>query len=108
MIFLSLLLLTILLFSPASIHANTEKIIFRAPNPITIPDFSPNLEDLKIDFVSPTRNIIRAQIVRAFPNQPEPKGLQSWYLLDSLEPSQRYELRVCWAATVSSFRRFPM
>ncbi|KAG9822819.1 hypothetical protein KCU63_g17092, partial [Aureobasidium melanogenum] len=27
------------------------------------------------------------------------RGLSSWYTLDNLRPGQRYEVRICWAAT---------
>lgn len=30
------------------------------------------------------------------------KGTESWFLLEGLVPGQRYEVRVCWVATVCS------
>ncbi|KAF2417695.1 hypothetical protein EJ08DRAFT_599867 [Tothia fuscella] len=90
--------LTLLQFV-VSIYANTEKTIFVAPKGNTIPNVHPGLDDLCIDSLSSDNSVLRTQLSVAFPNKTSPKGLQSWYLLDQLNAGQRYEVRVCWAAT---------
>lgn len=81
-------------------RANTEKTIFVAPPSITIPNVHPGLDDLCIDNLTPANSIVQAQLPVAFPNKTAPRGRESWYLLDRLRAGQRYEVRVCWVATV--------
>jgi hypothetical protein len=108
-----LLLLPILsLLSPA--HANTEKVIFTAPEPITLSNIPPALEGQNIPVLGPfTRWSIRTNLTRVFPlpqeeaeQEEERQGYPSWLLLDNLTPGQRYELRVCWSALVSYLKHF--
>ncbi|KAM0464427.1 hypothetical protein ACHAPV_002987 [Trichoderma viride] len=98
-----LLLLPFLsLLSPT--HANTEKAIFTAPEPITLSNIPPALKDQNIPVLGPsTRWSIRTNLTRVFPlsqeeTEQEEQGYPSWLLLDNLTPGQRYELRVCWSA----------
>lgn len=93
------------LLSPT--HANTEKAIFTAPEPITLSNIPPALEGQNIPVLGPsTRWSIRTNLTRVFPlsqeeTGQEEQGYPSWLLLDNLTPGQRYELRVCWSALVS-------
>lgn len=80
--------------------ANTEKVIFVAPESIHIPDLHPNLDSLGLSTISPSARSLRTTVARKFLDVDGNKGLQSWYTLNDLEPGQRYELRVCWPATV--------
>jgi hypothetical protein len=101
---LSLPLLLLLLLHTqflASVRANTEKTIFVAPPSITIPNVHPGLDDLCIASLTPDKPIVQTQLPLSFPNKTAPKGRESWYLLDRLRAGQRYEVRVCWVATVS-------
>lgn len=92
----------LLLLSLASIvRANTEKTIFVAPSFIPHSNVHPGLDSLCLDVLSPNNSTLHVQLPVAFPTKAAPRGLQSWYLLDRLQPGQRYELRVCWVATVS-------
>ncbi|KAM0474796.1 hypothetical protein ACHAPX_007317 [Trichoderma viride] len=90
------------LLSPT--HANTEKAIFTAPEPITLSNIPPALEGQNIPVLGPsTRWSIRTNLTRVFPlsqeeTGQEEQGYPSWLLLDNLTPGQRYELRVCWSA----------
>lgn len=84
------------------VSANVEKVIFLAPASITIPTAHPNLDDLRLDRISPVHSSLRTQLAAAFPRDDSPKGKVSWFLLDGLEPGRRYETRICWAATVRS------
>lgn len=92
----------ITLLSP--VIANVEKAIFTAPEAITIPLQKPSLEDLNLSVLTHDDSSIRANLTRVFPNEPKnyATGAATWLLLDSLNAGQRYELRVCWAAIVSS------
>ena len=79
--------------------ANVEKTIFIAPQPLTIPTVDPTLDDLGLDRLSPSSPVLRPRINATFPTNESP-GTDSWYFLENLNPGQRYEVRVCWLATV--------
>jgi len=98
---MSLISLLVLLLA-SSVQANTEKTIFVAPASITIPNVHPGLDDLCIDDISPAQSVLRTRLPAAFPTKASPQGNQSWYILDQLRAGQRYEVRVCWVATVST------
>ncbi|KAK0674547.1 hypothetical protein QBC41DRAFT_369494 [Cercophora samala] len=99
----TLLLTTFSLFlSPTS--ANTEKTIFLGPEPVQLPpnDHSIFLILTKLPRLTPlptNKSTLRTLIPISFPNASHPTGSESWYLLDNLTPHQRYEVRICWAAT---------
>ncbi|KAH6608020.1 hypothetical protein Trco_004333 [Trichoderma cornu-damae] len=99
---LSLSLLPFLSLIPAS-HANTEKVIFTAPPPISLSSVAtipPSLNH-DISVLGPSaRWSLRTNLTRVFPPEQEDdeRGFPSWLLLDDLTPGQRYELRVCWSA----------
>jgi len=85
-----------------TVNANTEKLIFLGPSAITIPNVHPGLDDLRLDTLSPTgQHILETQLSVKFPTEAEPRGVQSWYLIEGLQEGRRYELRICWVATVS-------
>ncbi|KAK4580211.1 hypothetical protein LTR86_000414 [Recurvomyces mirabilis] len=85
------------LFATAA-YANTEKVIFSAPPAISIPDTGPSLETLQLVSLSAKSSKERLSLAVNFPSEEQPRGLESWYLLRDLSPTQRYEVRVCWAA----------
>lgn len=87
----------------ASARANTEKVIFIAPESVNLGDARPGLLDLRLDTLTPTNLTLRTSLPVAFPTEREPRGLQSWYLLQTLKQGQRYEVRVCWPATVRTY-----
>jgi hypothetical protein len=80
--------------------ANTEKTIFNAPAPINLPSSAPTLEHLKLETLSSANSTLPKALSVAFPTKDKPQGRESWYLLQDLNEGQRYEVRVCWAATV--------
>ncbi|KAE8140716.1 hypothetical protein BDV38DRAFT_9048 [Aspergillus pseudotamarii] len=80
--------------------ANVEKTIFIAPQPLTIPTVDPTLDDLGLDRLSSSSPVLRTRINATFPTHESP-GTDSWYFLENLTPGQRYEVRVCWLATLS-------
>lgn len=81
------------------VHGNVEKTIFLAPEAIQIYQQHPNLEDLKLEVLSSTNPTLRRQLSAAFPKPASPEGIAAWFLLDKLTQHQRYEVRICWAAT---------
>jgi hypothetical protein len=99
-----MLLLPILSFICLAVPAiaNVEKTIFTAPDSTSFGDARPNLIDLRLNILSSQRLSVRTVLPVIFPTEKHPRGLSSWYILDSLRPGQRYEVRICWAATVSS------
>lgn len=84
-------------------YANTEKTVFVAPPSLEIANAHPSLDNLRLGTLSPTHKSLRSVVKRTFPSVEDKKGFQSWYLLEDLTPDQRYELRVCWAATVGFY-----
>lgn len=95
-----LALITVLLAT--LVAANTEKAIILAPNNINIPSTHPNLDDLQVDTLTPDKWAIRTYLQAQFPTDSAKYGKPTWLVLDQLTEGQRYEVRVCWAATVSS------
>ncbi len=98
-------LLSILLpFFVTCVRANTEKAIFLGPEPVdvnNIPIAHSALSDLHLHTLTPINGTIRTGLTAQFPSPDHPHGIATWLLLDHLTPNQRYEVRVCWAATVS-------
>ena len=84
-------------------HANVEKTIFIAPPPNPVPLESPAFDDLGLERLSSLSPVIRTFLNASFPTQDAPQGAESWFLLQDLNSGQRYEVRVCWPATVSAF-----
>ncbi|KAI9647694.1 hypothetical protein NHQ30_004079 [Ciborinia camelliae] len=84
---------------------NTEKVIFLGPETLTVPTEHPTLEDLHLDALSPQYHSLRTHIEAEFPTKDSKYGQSTWYLLHRLKEGQRYEVRICWAATEpTSFR----
>lgn len=79
-------------------EANTEKAIFVAPPPTTIPDAGPSFDNLNLFTLSPDQLSLRLSLPVAFPTEEQPRGLDSWYILEGLSEARRYENRICWAA----------
>lgn len=93
--------LLLLLHSIPTVLANVEKVIFLGPGSLQIPQQQPTLDDLHLLSVSPNQPILRTELSAVFPSKSSEKGLASWVLIEQLIEGQRYEVRVCWAATVS-------
>jgi hypothetical protein len=91
----------ILPFFSGVVQANVEKTIFLAPAIATIPSEQPALDDLGLERLSPQSPVVRTRLNASFPTTAAPEGTESWFFLENLNPGQRYEVRVCWLATVS-------
>ncbi|CEI64308.1 hypothetical protein FVEN_g11070 [Fusarium venenatum] len=83
-----------------SVLANVEKAIFTAPALLPIPQQKPLLADLRLPVLTPEASEIRTNLSRVFHSKAKDyaSGAATWVLLDNLNPEQRYEFRVCWAA----------
>jgi hypothetical protein len=79
---------------------NVEKTTFLAPPAISIPTAHPNLDDLSLIPLSLSHLSARTQLNASFPTEDSLKGNEHWLLLDGLSPGARYEVRICWLATV--------
>lgn len=87
--------------------ANVEKTIFLAPEAVNVPQDQLNLDQLQLEILNPTAPTLHRQLRAAFPTPTEPEGPTTWFLLDSLKPYQRFEIRICWLATVrTTFQEF--
>lgn len=82
------------------VTANVEKTIFLGPEAVNIPQQSPTLSDLHIDVLNPTNYSRRTDVDAIFPTSELPKGTDTWLVLEDLTEGQRYEVRICWLATV--------
>ena len=94
-----LCLISILLFIQHA-AANVEKTIFVAPLPWAVPAENAAIDDLGLDRLSPADYMLRTNLNASFPTDEEPQGTESWFYLEDLTPGQRYEVRICWMATV--------
>ena len=84
------------------VEANVEKTIFIAPSSTPLPSET-GLDDLGLERLSPLSPILRTQLNASFPTSDNPLGTESWYFLEDLNPGQRYEVRICYLATVCIF-----
>ena len=80
--------------------ANTEKTVFVAPAAETSPDALLSLAGQNLKILSIDQPSLRTALPVTFPSETNPQGLDSWYLLQGLNPDQRHEVRICWAAAV--------
>lgn len=79
---------------------NTEKTVFAGPAAVVLP---PTLWNLHTQLLSPDHPILRTRLsLGPLPaSTAEDQVTESWYHLHELTVGQSYEVRVCWAATVS-------
>jgi len=81
------------------VAANVEKTIFIAPEALTMPQDAA-IDNLLLQSLNPNNLNMRTYLNASFPTSDQPKGQVTWALLEGLTPRSRYELRVCWLATV--------
>ncbi|KAL3427568.1 hypothetical protein PVAG01_01077 [Phlyctema vagabunda] len=92
-------LFLLLLLQAGHSIANTEKVIFLGPASLEIPVEHPTLDDLQLDILSPQRWSLRTHLRAEFPTVEAKHGEATWLVLNGLTEGQRYEVRICWAAT---------
>ena len=97
----------ILLLNAFSGFANVEKVVFLAPEkPSATLDALRHTGAFELPTLSLLNPSLRRQIHSRFPTDRNyPNSSTTWLLLSSLEVGVRYEVRICWSATVSSLRR---
>ena len=95
-------LFAILLLIPWAV-ANVEKTIFIAPDPMPIPRHHLTLSAPNIHSLAHNNTFLRTHIKAGPASASFSTGMATWLLLRDLNPGQRYEVRVCWAATVCVF-----
>ncbi|KAI0974892.1 hypothetical protein F4678DRAFT_458008 [Xylaria arbuscula] len=82
------------------VWGNTEKAIFLGPSPVDAESRTyPTLDYLQLVSLSPDKSAVRTHLKAAHPGRDSRPGAPSWFVLHNLTESQRYEVRVCWAAT---------
>ncbi|KAI0861374.1 hypothetical protein F4860DRAFT_169196 [Xylaria cubensis] len=81
------------------VWANTEKTIFLGPPPVDIDSTYPALDHLQVLSLNPRHFAVRTHLEVESPNNESRHGKVSWFVLHNLTEDQRYEVRVCWAAT---------
>lgn len=87
----------------ASVLANTEKIIFTAPDALSFTGSNPSLDVLQLQSLTHVFNTLTTSLDVSFPTEDAQQGSDHWFLLRDLNPRQRYELRLCWPAVVCTF-----
>ena len=85
------------------VSANVEKIIFLGPSSTRLPDEYPDLAQLGLHELYQQRSSVRTYLPASFQSEEKPEGDETWILLDGLEKGRRYEVRICWAATVRTY-----
>ncbi|KAL4907465.1 hypothetical protein BDW74DRAFT_124733 [Aspergillus multicolor] len=91
-----LLTYTYIAFLLSLVGANVEKTIFIAPSAVSTDSA---LGDLGLERLTPANGMLRTRLNASSPTEVEIRGTDSWYLLENLNPGQRYEVRICWLAT---------
>lgn len=82
-------------------YANVEKVIFLAPPAEPLPTDA-SIDNLMLTPLSEQFPSVRTHVNASFPSKESPKGAETWFLLEGLVPNRRYEVRICWLATVSA------
>ena len=84
------------------VSANVEKVIFVAPAAEPLPADA-SIDNLLLTSLSESDSSVRTYLDASFPTDSAPKGNETWMLLQDLVPGRRYEVRICWLATVNYF-----
>jgi hypothetical protein len=83
---------------------NVEKVVFLGPKPIagTVLGLGDSLSSPYLELLNPSESSLRRVLHSTFEESLDRKESDAWVLLDDLEVGRRYEIRVCWSATVST------
>ncbi|KAI1132197.1 hypothetical protein F5Y10DRAFT_7064 [Nemania abortiva] len=88
-----------ILFILPYVLGNTEKTMFLGPSPIDLKSSYPALDYSRLVPLTPDEFAVRTHLQAEFPNGESRHGKPSWLILHNLNEGQRYEVRICWAAT---------
>ncbi|KAL6241962.1 hypothetical protein RBB50_011207 [Rhinocladiella similis] len=94
---MSLIFLVLLAYSQI-VHSNVEKVIFKSFSAEPYPADA-SFDNLLLVPLSEEHPTVRTELDVSFPNSSAPDGQVHWFFLEGLRPHQRYEVRICWAAT---------
>jgi hypothetical protein len=86
------------------VTANVEKVIFVAPPAEPFPTDA-SIDNLLLASLSEADTTLRTYLNATFPTESSPKATETWMLLEGLVPGRRYEVRICWLATVRLRKR---
>jgi hypothetical protein len=81
------------------VTANVEKVIFVAPPAEPFPTDA-SIDNLLLASLSEADTTLRTYVNATFPTENSLRGTETWLLLEDLVPGRRYEVRICWLATV--------
>ncbi|KAI1271524.1 hypothetical protein F5Y07DRAFT_342168 [Xylaria sp. FL0933] len=82
------------------VWGNTEKTIFLGPSPVDLDSKQYYASDLsRLASLNPDNFTIRTHLKAEHPGSDIRPRMTSWLVLHNLTEGQRYEVRVCWAAT---------
>lgn len=89
------------------VSANVEKVIFLGPGGVAECSNHLDVYTLQHDVLTPLKPAIRRELTATFPSYTNSwRGSDSWIVLDELESQRRYEVRICWSATVCIIHPF--
>lgn len=91
----------------AYVRGNVEKIIFVAPA-AKPPPLDASIDNLLLIPLSEAFPSVRTLLNASFPTNAASQGIDTWFLLEGLRPHARYEVRVCWLATVRNTSSTPI
>lgn len=103
-VILQLLLLCLL------VKANVEKLVFLGPQRgFEVEEISSTGRLDRLSRLSPLHPSAKHQFLARFPSTPASWSVsETWILVEGLKAGQRYEVRVCWSATVcNAFKCLP-
>ncbi|CCU82443.1 unnamed protein product [Blumeria hordei] len=89
----------LLLLSVSLVLSNTEKTTLVGPKRIDPFYWHTALSQIDLKVLSPHHTPFRTHIKSTFPNNLSKIGRTSWFILGDLIEGQKYEVRICWAAT---------
>ncbi|KAI0429772.1 hypothetical protein F5Y09DRAFT_331552 [Xylaria sp. FL1042] len=82
------------------VWGNTEKTVFLGPSPVDLDSkLHPALDYLRLVSLNPNNFTVRTHLEAERPGSDVRPGTASWLVLHNLAEGQRYEVRICWAAT---------
>ena len=83
--------------------ANVEKVIFLGPESLPLEAHRSSINNLNLEILTPQSSTLRTKLLPQFPSKDATDGSQAWLFVHGLTAGTRYEIRICWAATVSGY-----
>ncbi|CAD6505690.1 BgTH12-01180 [Blumeria graminis f. sp. triticale] len=89
----------VLLLGISPVFSNTEKTTVVGPKIFVPLNRHIALGHINLKVLSPHHTPFRTHIKSTFPNDLSKIGRTSWFIMGDLIEGQKYEVRICWAAT---------